>query len=68
MSVYIILSQMSRLGAVWVKSKQTKNILLSASILFYTAILIKRENKFKEKYEPRVKRNQRPSNSSEENS
>ena len=63
MSVYIILSQMSRLGAVWVKSKQTKNLLLSASILFYTALLIKRENKFKEKYEPRIKRNQGSSNS-----
>lgn len=53
MSLYIIISQGARIASVWVKRKYTKQILLSISILAYSALIMEREKKIKRYYDRR---------------
>jgi hypothetical protein len=66
MSIYIIISQSSRLAAVWTKNILTKQLLLSTSILAYSILLIERNKKIEKYYEQRP--NRLPEDSGSENS
>lgn len=50
MNIFIALSQGARIGAIWAKSQTTKQILLTCSVIFYTALLMEREKKITEYY------------------
>lgn len=51
MSIYIVISQSTRLAAVWTRSILTKQLLLSASIIAYSLLLIERNKKINNYYE-----------------
>lgn len=51
MSIYIVISQTSRLAAVWTRNILTKQLLLSASIIAYSILLIERNKKINKYYE-----------------
>jgi hypothetical protein len=51
MSVFIIISQATRLASVWTRNHLTKQLLLSASILAYSLLLIERNKKINKYYE-----------------
>lgn len=53
MSVYIVISQTARLAAVWTKSRLTTQLLLSVSILAYSALLMERNKKINKYYDAR---------------
>lgn len=48
---YIAISQTARIMAVWAKKTTTKQILLTVSIIAYTALLMEREKKISKYYE-----------------
>lgn len=66
MSIYIIISQTSRLAAVWTRNILTKQLLLSASIIAYSMLLIERNKKINSYYE-RDNPNQLPKGTGLEN-
>lgn len=66
MSIYIVISQTSRLAAVWTRNILTKQLLLSASIIAYSMLLIERNKKINKYYE-RDNPNQLPEGSRLEN-
>ena len=51
MSVYIIISQTARLGAVWSSKLITRQVLLSLSILAYSVVMIQRNEKINKYYD-----------------
>jgi hypothetical protein len=51
MSIYIGISQAARLAAVWTKSRLTTQLLLSVSILAYSALLLERNKKINKYYD-----------------
>lgn len=51
MSVFIVISQGARLAAVWTRSNLTKQLLLSLSIVAYSAVLLHREQKISRYYD-----------------
>lgn len=51
MSIYIVISQTSRLAAVWTRNILTKQLLLSASIIAYSILLIERNKKINAYYQ-----------------
>lgn len=66
MSVYIVISQSARLAAVWTKHLLTKQLLLSASIVAYSVLLMQRNDKINKYYERKV--DELPENGSREDS
>ena len=56
MSLFIIASQSARIAATWSSSIVTKRILLTASIILYTALLYQREQKIQKYYATRPDR------------
>lgn len=50
MSIHIVISQTARLAAVWAKNKLTTQILLSVSIIAYSALLLERNKKINAYY------------------
>jgi hypothetical protein len=65
MSIYIVISQTTRLAAVWTRNILTKQLLLSASIIAYSLLLIERNKKINKYYERDI--NELPERRSEEN-
>lgn len=65
MSIYIVISQTTRLAAVWTRSILTKQLLLSASIIAYSLLLIERNKKINNYYERNI--NGQPENRDGEN-
>lgn len=65
MSIYIVISQTTRLAAVWTRSILTKQLLLSASIIAYSLLLIERNKKINNYYERNT--NGQPENRNGEN-
>lgn len=65
MSIYIVVSQTTRLAAVWTRSILTKQLLLSASIIAYSLLLIERNKKINNYYERNT--NGQPENRNGEN-
>lgn len=51
MSFFIIVSQTARLASVWTRSKITSQLLISVSIIAYSALLIERNKKINKYYE-----------------
>jgi len=66
MSIYIVISQATRLASVWTRNILTKQLLLSASIIAYSLLLVERNKKINKYYE-RSNPNQLPENRSSEN-
>jgi hypothetical protein len=50
MSVYIVISQTARLAAVWARNRLTTQLLLSVSIIAYSALLLERNKKINSYY------------------
>lgn len=57
MSLFIVVSQSFRLASTWATSAVTRKILISASIIVYTALLYQREQKITKYYAERAKDN-----------
>lgn len=51
MNPYIAISQTARIASVWAKKTVTKQILLTISIIAYTALLMEREKKISKYYD-----------------
>lgn len=51
MSVYILISQTARLGAVWSSKLVTRQVLLSLSILAYSVVMMQRNEKINKYYD-----------------
>lgn len=51
MSVYIAVSQAARLAAVWTRNRLVQQLLISASIISYSLLLIERNKKINKFYE-----------------
>lgn len=51
MSVLIAISQGFRIGAIWAKRQTTRQILMTASVMAYTLLLVNRENKISKYYD-----------------
>jgi hypothetical protein len=66
MSIYIVVSQTTRLAAVWTRNTLTKQLLLSASIIAYSLLLIERNKKINKYYDRDP--DELPTNSSNQNS
>lgn len=49
--ILIVLSQSARIAAVWTRNSTTRNLLLSASVICYTALMMKREKKISRYYD-----------------
>lgn len=62
MSVFIIISQATRLASIWTKHLLTRQLLLSASVVAYSFLLIERNKKINKYYE-RDKPDELPKNS-----
>ena len=50
MSIYIVISQSARLAAVWARNRLTTQLLLSVSIIAYSALLLERNKKIEKYY------------------
>jgi hypothetical protein len=66
MSIYIGISQAARLAAVWSRNRLVTQLLLSASIVAYSLLLVERNKKINKYYE-RDNPNGKPENSGQEN-
>jgi hypothetical protein len=56
MSVFIVISQTARVMAIWSQKQVTRQILLTVSVIAYSALLMQRENKI-DKYYDRSREN-----------
>lgn len=56
MSVFIVISQTARVAAIWSQKQVTRQILLTVSVIAYSALLMQRENKISKYYDTRRER------------
>lgn len=66
MNVFIAISQTARVAAVWARSQTTKQILITISIISYTALLMEREKKISKYYDKTDDSERRPERTNRE--